>query len=150
MQTYDPPVSAWLPARRLVKVGPALLLGAIATGSFLLFFGEFVGGISSVLIVAIPLLVILTLFGFIVTLIGAVGWALQASIRRLVWLGIALTILGVVCFFVGEKIQFGFDDPSVLFMQAITFSPLVVGVLFLLSAGIRRLRVLTRTSKSEE
>jgi hypothetical protein len=55
-------------------------LGAIATGSFLLFFGEFVGGISSVLIVAIPLLVILTLFGFIVTLIGAVGWALQASI----------------------------------------------------------------------
>jgi len=44
---------------------------------------------SSVLIVAIPLLVLLTLAGFIMTLIGGVGWALQAPIRRLVWFGVA-------------------------------------------------------------
>ena len=66
-------VSAWLSARRLGSIGPRLLLGAIALGFFSLFFGEFVGGISSVLIVAIPLLVLLTLAGFIMTLIGGVG-----------------------------------------------------------------------------
>jgi hypothetical protein len=125
------------------------MLGAIALGSFLLFFGEFVSDISSVLIVTIPLLVLLALLGFIVTLIGAIGWAFQAPMRRLVWFGIALTSLGVV-FFVSENIQFGFDDPSILFMQAITVAPIVVGALFLLSAGIRRFRALTRAAKSEE
>src|SRR5258708_40176903 len=88
-RTYNPAVSAWLSARRLGSIGPRLLLGAIALGFFSLFFGEFVGRISSVLIVAIPLLVLLTLAGFIMTLIGGVGWALQAPIRRLVWFGIA-------------------------------------------------------------
>src|ERR1700730_8663890 len=119
-------MSAWLSARQLGSVGPRLLLGAIALGLFLLFFGEFVGGIFSVLIVAIPLLVLLTLVGFIMTLIGAVSWALQAPIRRLVWFGISLTSLGVVCFFVGEKMQFGFDDPGVLFMQGATYTPMLV------------------------
>ncbi len=88
-RTYNPAVSAWLSARRLGSIGPRLLLGAIALGFFSLFFGEFVGRISSVLIVAIPFLVLLTLAGFIMTLIGGVGWALQAPIRRLVWFGIA-------------------------------------------------------------
>jgi hypothetical protein len=45
----------------------------MAAGSFFLFFGESLGGISSVLIFAIPLLVVMTLLGFIVTLIRADG-----------------------------------------------------------------------------
>lgn len=143
-------MSPWLSARRLVRVGPALLLGASALALFLLFFGEFVGGIPSVLIVAIPVLALLTLLGFIVTLIGAVRWAFQAHIRRLVWFGFALTSLGVVCYFVDEKIQYGFDDPNILFIPAITAIPLVVGILLLLSASIRHLRELTGTSRSKE
>jgi hypothetical protein len=76
--------------------------------------------------------------------------ALQAPIRRLVWFGIALTSLGAVCFFVGEKMQFGFDDPGILFILAITITTVNVGILFLLSAGIRHLRAPTKTSKLGE
>ena len=133
-------MSAWLSSRRLLRVGSALLVGAIALGSFLLFFGQFVGGIDRALIVAIPLLVLLTLLGFIVTMIGALGWAFQASIQKLASLGIALMVLGAVCFIIGERLHFGFDDPGVLFMQGATYAPLLVGTLFLLSAGIRHWR----------
>src|SRR5258708_22381493 len=65
-RTYNPAVSAWLSARRLGSIGPRLLLGAIALGFFSLFFGEFVGGISSVLIVAVPFFVFFVLAGIII------------------------------------------------------------------------------------
>ncbi len=142
-------MSAWFSSRRLLRIGPALLVGAIALGSFLLFFGEFAGGIDSILIVVIPLLVLSTLLGFLITLIGAAGWALQASLQKLVWLGIALISLGAVCFIIGERLHFGFDDPGVLFMQGATYTPLLVGTLFLLSAGIRHWRENAKTLKSK-
>jgi len=121
-----PAVSQWS-ARSLVRVGPALMLGAVALALFLLFFGEFVGGISPVLMVAIPVLGLLTFVGFIVTLIGAARWAFQAPMRRLIWFGVALTSLGVACFVVGEKMHYGFDDPNILFVPAITIPPPTCG-----------------------
>jgi hypothetical protein len=124
-------------------------MGAIALGSFLLFFGESAGGIDSILIVAIPLLVLSTLLGFLITLIGAVGWALRASLQKLVWLGIALIGLGAVCFTIGERLHFGFDDPGVLFMQGATYTPLLVGSVFLLSAIVRYCRESAKTLKSK-
>ena len=103
------------------------MLGAVALALFLLFFGEFVGGISPVLMVAIPVLGLLTFVGFIVTLIGAARWAFQAPMRRLIWFGVALTSLGVACFVVGEKMHYGFDDPNILFVPAITIPPPTCG-----------------------
>jgi hypothetical protein len=126
------------------------MLGAVALALFLLFFGEFVGGISPVLMVAIPVLILLTLVGFIVTLIGAVRWAFQAPMGRLIWFGVALTSVGAACFFVGEKMHYGFDDPNILFVPAITITPLLAGLLLLVSAGIRRFHALTSTTKSQD
>jgi hypothetical protein len=124
-------------------------VGAIALGAFLLFFGEFVGGIDSILIVAIPILVLSSLLGLLVTVIGAVGWALRASLLKIVLLGIVLICLGAVSFIIGERMQFGFDDPGVLFMQAATYSPLLVGMLFLICAGIRHWRESAKILKSK-
>ena len=142
-------MSAWFSSRRQLRIGPALLVGAIALDSFLLFFGEFAGGINSILIVAIPLLVLPILLCFLITLIGAVGWALQASLLKLVCLGIALVGLGAVCFIIGDRLHFGFDDPGVLFMQGATYTPLLVGTLFPLSAGVRHWRESANTLKSK-
>lgn len=133
---------AWLSAQRLVKVGLALLLGATAVALFLMFFDSFVGGISPILVVAVPLSVLAALFGFIATLVGTMSWAFQTTTRKLASFGIALIGLGMACFLIIDRIQFGFDDPRVLFAQLITGTPILVGALFLLFAGIRHLRAI--------
>jgi hypothetical protein len=48
--------------------------------------------------------------------------------------------LGISCFLAINKIHFGFDDERILFAQLITYAPSLVGVVFLLAAGVRRLR----------
>jgi hypothetical protein len=146
-RAYNSAVPTWLSFRRLLRVGASLLVAAIALGSSLLFLGEFPGGIDSILIVAIPLLLLSTLLGFTVTLIGALGWAFQASVQKLASLGISLIGLGVLCFIIGQRLRFGFDDPGILFMQGATYTPLLVGTLFLLSAGIRHWRATIKTLK---
>jgi hypothetical protein len=116
-------------------------VGASVAASCLIFFDSFVGGIDRVLIFAVPFSVLVALFGLITLPVGAVRSALQTSTRTLAWLGAGLVGLGVVCFLVVDKIQFGFDDATIVFALAITATPLVVGVVFLirsLRAGYAR------------
>jgi hypothetical protein len=132
--------------KRLITVGPTLLLGAVATGLYLLFYGNFVSDISSLLFFAIPLLILIAVVGVLITMAGAVLWLLRAPVRRLLWSGVVLTAVGCALFFVVNRMQFGFDDPRVLFVVAMTFTPLLVGGLFIVSAGIRHLRMLMKAS----
>jgi hypothetical protein len=141
-------MSTWFSAQRLIKIGPSLILGATLIALSLMVVDRSVGDISSILIVAIPISILIVLFGFVVTLAGAVAWAFQSSTQKLARYGIALMGLAIICFLGIDKIKFGFDDPRILFAQAIAGTPLIVGVLFLLFAGIRRVRVaFTRWSK---
>jgi hypothetical protein len=134
-------MSKWFSAQRLIGVGATLLLAATAVGlSLRLFESSGVREITSIIVVAVPLSILVALVGFLVTLAGAVRWAFQASTQSLAQFGIACLGLGIVCFIAVNKIQFGFDDERILFAQLITYAPLLVGVLFLLFAGFRRLR----------
>ncbi len=138
-------------ASRLVKIGLALLVGAIVLASFLMLFDLAGGHIDLILIYAVPLSLLVALVGFVLTIVGAVGWALRSRVRKLTWIGMALLGVGIVGFLIIGKIHFGFDDPSILFAQLIVFTPFLLGILFLLTAGIRQFRAgIRRTRETPE
>lgn len=133
-------MSKWFSAQRLIGVGLALLLAATSVGlSFKLFENSNSAEITSLLTVAIPLSILAALVGFLVILAGAFRYAFQAPARRLFQFGIACLGLGIACFLAINKIHFGFDDERILFAQLITYAPSLVGVMFLLAAGVRQL-----------
>jgi hypothetical protein len=116
------------------------MVGSIVVASFLLLV-ELVGGdVSSILIYIIPLSLVIALAGFLCMCVGAVRWGLKAKIETIGMLGFVLLSCGVVAFWMLDKIQFGFDDPSVLFGGLISLAPCVIGVVFLVTAGIRGFR----------
>jgi hypothetical protein len=137
-------------APRLIKIGLVLLVGATVLAFFLLLYDLAGGRIDAILIYALPLSLLMALVGFALTCIGAVGWALRSPVRKLTWIGIALLGFGIVCFLMIDKIHFGFDDPSILFAQLIAFAPFLLGILFLLTAGIRQFRAGIRKTRVTE
>jgi hypothetical protein len=146
---YNPSVSTWFREGRLVRASLALLLGAVIVALFLIFFDEFVGGINRVLIFAMPLLLLTIALSFIATIVGAVGLALYAPVRKLVLSGSVLTGVGVIAFGIADKTEFGFDDPRVVFAGALVAAPLLVGLLLLSLGGIRHWRTQRTAQRSQ-
>jgi hypothetical protein len=115
-------------------------MSATALAALLFFYDLLVENIAGILIYTIPILLLAGLSGFVLALIGAVTWSLRFPLQKLTWLGLVLMALGVLFFLVINRINFGFDNPGVLFAQLITFAPMLIGLVFLVAAGIRRLR----------
>lgn len=130
-------------ASRLIKIGLWLLLGGTAVAVFVM--GGGLSGSKSLSVfyfaVGIPLLTVFV--GFVLMCAGTMGWALRLPIKKLTWSGLAFLSCAAVCILIIDRIPFGFDDPSIL-LVSIPLALLIVGVLLLLSAGVRHVRAANR------
>ena len=119
-------MSKWSLAQRLIVIGPTVILAGAVLGFCFTVIGRSTSTITldSIIDIAIPLSVLLALSGVLLTLMGAVVCAFRLPVLTLACIGGVLVAVGVLCIVVVNSMQFGFDDPSLLYAQA-SFSLLV-------------------------
>lgn len=135
-------------APRLIKIGLSLFVWATIFAFFVMLGGLSGGHVSVILFDAAVLLpLLMALVGFVLIFLGALGWALHSSVQKLTGFGIALLGFSVVCCVMIDKIDFGFDNPGILLALTPAALFLLLGILFLLTAGIRQFRAGSRRTR---
>jgi hypothetical protein len=131
-------MSSW--PKYTVIIGSAVLLRANVVPFILTVRDHSVRPSDSILAFESPLALLVAVLGAVVALIGTVGWAFHLSSQTLAVVGTILVSLAVLFLLGVNQMNFGFDDPTILFAALMVFAPGLIGVVCLLFASARRER----------